>query len=276
MNASANNCFYSSATLVSDGNWHLLVIDLKKYEEERTSTNEFLPDPADGKYYARFLRLCLFAQKYSAGTYIDVAYIGMDNSLGTIKNCCKDLGSIHLSTTNNASNPYTVIRNPERYLDPTSDYTLAERYFCFHVDRINGSSYDKDNVKYAYNSVSNKGITERSFNAAATSTLTVAGWCPVQGGISKFMWSVDGKVWYECTASTSQSGSTVLNAASGQMGGAYTFTEADGTKGQYNITIDLSEYVGQTVDVRIAAIPEGNTDQICVFTSINGITVSGN
>ncbi len=267
-NASANNCFYSSATLISDGKWHLLVIDLKKYEAERESTNEFLPDPADGKYYARFLRLCLFAQKYSEGTYIDVAYVGMDNSLGTIKNCCRDMGSIQLSESNSASKPYTVINNPYRYLDPTSEYTLAERYFCFHVDKING-------VSNGYNSVSTKGITEKDLNETLSgTTLTVIGWCPIEGGASKYMWSVDGKNWYECGGTPSQSGTTVLNAASGQMGGAYTFTEADGAKGQYTINIDLSEYAGQTVDVFIAAIPEGSTEEICVLTSINGVTVS--
>lgn len=268
MNASANNCFYSSATLISDGNWHLLVINLKKYEAERDSTNEFLPDPTDGKYYARFLRLCLFAQKFSEGTYIDVAYVGMDNSLGTIKNCCKEMGSIQLSESNNASKPYTVISNTYRYLDPTSEYTLSERFFCFHVDKING-------VSNSYNSISNKGITEKFLNETISGTaLTVMGWCPVQGSVSKYMWSVDGKNWYECTATTGQSSSTVLSAASGQMGGAYTFTEADGAKGQYNITIDLSTYVGQTVDVFIAAIPEGSTNELCIFTSINGVTVS--
>lgn len=230
--------------------------------------------PADGKYYARFLRLCPFAQKYNEGTYIDIAYVGVDNSLGTIKNCCKDMGSIQLSESNSATNPYTTVTNPYRYLDPASEYTLADKYFCFHVDTINGKQTDANNNKYGYNSVSSKGITEKDLNETLSGkTLSVGGWCPVQGGTEKYMWSVDGKNRYECGKTLHQSGDKVLSAANDMMSGAYAFTEADGAKGQYSIT-STSRITRQTVDVRIAAIPTGSTDEICVFTSINGVIVA--
>ncbi len=266
------NLFYATAVFKSDDNWHLLVIDVEEFEELRTTTNEFLPNASDGKYYANFLKLYIFTDKtYGNGTYIDIEYVAMCNSFKTVKYCNKAMGNIHFTDKNSSSSPfYTNVTNEYRYLDPESSYTLADKYFCFHVDTINGS-------KNSYNSVSNKGITERDLNATIVTKLTIGGWCPVQGGTDKYMWSVDGKTWYECTASTNQSGSNVLSAASGQMSGDYTFTEADGVKGQYSITIDLSEYVGQTVDVRIGAIPaDGEENTICVFTSINGVTVSAN
>ena len=273
--ATQYNGFYSSATLITDDKWHVLVIDLEKYEAERTQTNEFLPNETDGKYYANFLQLYIFSDtSYKEGTYIDIEYVGMSNSLATVMNCNKDMSNIQLSETNSGSPKYTIKNNAYRYLDPLSDYTLADKYFCFHVDKINGNTNDANGVKYAYNSVSSKGITERSLDATCGTTLSIGGWCPVEGGTEKYMWSVDGKTWYECTATTSQSGTTVLNAASGQMSGAYTFTEADGVKGQYNLSINLSAYAGQTVDVRIAAIPAGSTNELCVLTVINGVTVA--
>ena len=273
VNATATNCFYSSSTLISDDKWHVLVIDMEKYEKERTSTNEFLP-AEDGKYYAQFLKFYIFSDKnYNDGTYIDIEYVAMCNSFGTIQNCNKDMGSIELSETNSGSPKYVVKNNPYRFLDPTSDYTLADKYFCFHVDKINGSLTDPAGNKCAYNSISNKGIVEYNYNATVGTAMSVGGWCPLEGGTEKYVWSIDGKTWYDCGGSTSQSGSNVLNAASGQMGGAYTFSEADGVKGQYNITFDLSAYVGQTVDIRIAAIPNESINEICVLTVINGVTV---
>ena len=274
----ATNNFYSSATLISDNNWHVLVIDMEKYEEERASTNEFLPSEEDGKYYANFLKLFIFSDtKYAENTCIDIEYVAMCNSFGTVKNCNKDMTSLQLSTSNSATAPYSNVTNDCRYLDPTSNYTLADKYFCFHVDKINGNLADANGNKYSYNSISNKGITEKNLNETLSgTTLSVGGWCPIEGGASKYLWSVDGQNWYDCGGNPSQSGSGILSAASGMMSGAYTFTEADGVKGQYAITIDLSAYAGQTVDVRIAAAPVGSSDTLCVLTSINGVTVSSN
>jgi hypothetical protein len=140
-------------------------------------------------------------------------------------------------------------------------------------------------TKYSYNSVSNKKIVNLELNentvSSADSTkpgteLIVGGWTVLQGGISKFLWSVDGKNWYDCKSNLTSCSQTVLSAASGMMGGAYTYTTVDGTNGQYSIIIDLKGYAGQTVNVQIAAVPEnGDGTTICVLSSINGVTVSG-
>ena len=279
--ADTTNGFYSSATLISDDAWHLLVIDMKKYEDERTQTNEFLMNEADGRYYAQFLRLYIFSDtRYLDGTYIDIEYVGMCNSFDTIKVCNKDMQSIQLSERNASTPYYTIKTNNFRYLDPTSGYTLADKYFCFHTDSINGKS-DNDNDStngkfYSFNSVSNKGIVEKNLNETIGTTLNIKGWCPLEGGISKYMWSVDGKTWYQCGGTPTNNGSSVLSAASGQMSGAYTYTETDGINGGFSggLTIDLSAFAGQTVDVRIAAIPEGSTNELCVLVSLNGLTVT--
>ena len=135
---------------------------------------------------------------------------------------------------------------------------------------------DASGKNYGYNSIAGKGITEKNLNLTVETTLSVGGWCPVQGGVSKFLWSVDGKTWYECEGTLSNCDTNVLSAATGQMSGTYAYTEADGVNGLYAITMDLSAYAGQTVDVRIAAVPEGSEGNVlCILTSLNGVTVSG-
>ena len=273
----ATNNFYSSATLISDDKWHVLVINMEKYEQERDSTNEFLKNETDGKYYAKFLKLFIFADKnFIQGTYIDIEYVAMCNSFATIKNCNKDMGTIQISETNAGTPKYVIKVNEYRYLDPLSDYTLADKYFCFHIDSINGKSADASGNKYSYNSISNKGITEKNLNETIGSALSIAGWCPVQGGTVKYVWSVDGKTWHDF-GGTINDRTSILGPASTQMSNSYTFTEVDSKNSGFNITADLSEYAGQTVDVRIASVPvEGDGNTLCVLTSINGITVSSN
>lgn len=170
-------------------------------------------------------------------------------------------------------------------VDPDG-YTSADKFFVFHVDKINGKMENASGTKYSYNSVSNKKMVNLELNentvSSADSTkpgteLIVGGWTVLQGGISKFLWSVDGKNWYDCKANLTSCSQTVLSAASGMMGGAYTYTTVDGTNGQYSIIIDLKGYAGQTVNVQIAAVLEnGDGTTICVLSSINGVTVSAN
>ena len=274
--AAESNGFFSSATLITDDNWHLLVINMEKYEEQRAQTNEFIKN-SDGKYYAKYLRLYIFSDtKYLDGTSIDIEYIAMCNSLGTVMNCNKDMAKLHLSETNGAPY-YTNISNNYRYLDPTSGYTIGNNYYIFHVDNFNGA-------KNSYNSVSVKGNSDLSYNGSTIALsngaqgITLTGWSLLQGGTEKYMWSVDGKTWHDATFSANTASQTILNAGSGQTGGKYTFTSDDAVNGGgLKMEIDLSAYAGQTVDVRIAAIPCGSEpNTFCVLTAIIGITVTEN
>ena len=225
-------------------------------------------DATKGSFQANSALVIDLTDKFSGTVNVTVAAVTAENEnelciITQIKGVCFDGSNI---------------------VDPDG-YTVDDKFFVFHVDKVNGKTQDENGKKYSYNSVSNKKLTNlelnestvNSANAANPGTeLIIGGWTVLQGGISKFLWSVDGKNWYDCKANLTSCSQTVLSAASGMMGGAYTYTTVDGTNGQYSIIIDLKDYAGQTVNVQIAAVPaSGDGTTICVLSSINGVTVSG-
>ena len=71
----------------TDGQWHVLVIDATSMNNpaKENLKDAFVPDE-DGCYYPRHLRLNLFNQaNVSADTRIDIAYVGMHDSMDDIK-----------------------------------------------------------------------------------------------------------------------------------------------------------------------------------------------
>jgi hypothetical protein len=119
-----------------------------------------------------------------------------------------------------------------------------------------------------------------------------SGWCVVNGGVSKYVWSADGGVtwndtglsFYSNLRSASQG---VLDSVSAKLG----ITLESGSKnnamfqGVLNspdpatvagIVADLSAYAGQTVNLTLAAVPEAQQDAICIIAHVTGITVPGN
>ena len=145
-----------------------------------------------------------------------------------------------------------------------------------------GYLYFINGTQDSFNSISSS-IKEYDFSEKALSSsqkLTISGWAMVEGGVSKYLWSVDGKDWYDCSFMSNNKpgicGQSVINAANG-MNLGYTFTEADAVGGNISggstLVIDLSEYAGQTVNLRIAGVPGGVEDELCIFTVINNIAV---
>ena len=121
------------------------------------------------------------------------------------------------------------------------------------------------------------------------SQLIFSGWTVAEGGIEKYVWSVDGKTWQDATLVGRGLGNASkdhLNLASSWFLGGYTFEDAEAsyvgaiyqsptglgndTKG---LGADLSAYEGQTVNVTFAAVPKNQPDSLCLIACVTGVEV---
>ena len=122
---------------------------------------------------------------------------------------------------------------------------------------------------------SNSGITVND-----DCTVTIKGWCAVDGGISKYVWSVDGGVTWndvidtgdnvkDCSTSTASGG--ILATANAYSGNKFTNLEISYINASFNTPIDLSAYAKQTVSIIFAAVPLVNEDVKILLYTVNNI-----
>jgi len=236
----------------SDGEWHVAVIDLSTLSELKTFK------ASDGKYCAKYIRFDTFNKRFSdADTHIDVAYVGIDASLEEICDLNKDehdtvtlyqSGAISLVST-------TTYQTVNPYLNSESGYTQSTVGFGGVLDSICGKS-----VNLSTGSAS--GITTyRGAMINKNYQISFNGWCAADGGITKYMYSVDGgKTWTELDADKFYDASdAIISAAEGKAKVTFADAEASKKNGAFQrspVIIDLSEYKDTTVDVIIAAVPE--------------------
>ena len=116
-----------------------------------------------------------------------------------------------------------------------------------------------------------------------------SGWCVVNGGISKYVWSVDGGVtWHDAAfniySSLPNADTAIMNSATNHLGIAFDAGSEKNAvfQGGLNnpdpasvagIYADLSDYSGETVSLTLAAVPQNAQDTLCVIAHVTGITV---
>ena len=115
------------------------------------------------------------------------------------------------------------------------------------------------------------------YSAKADKTFSIAGWCGVDGGVSKYVWSADGgKTWNEFTGDVKKAGSAIISAAQERCGVTFADLDLSKTNGAFQgsgITADLSAYAGQTVDFTLGAIPMGAESSIVLLYHFIGVAV---
>ena len=209
----------SASTAKKDDQWNLLVIDASKY-----LPNSFIAAD-DGLYYCQYIRFDIFNTQMSADSYVDIAYVGMCDSLDKIRELNSDMEKLLLCTNKgtlttidvktgntiessggNTPKPVddgvTVEKNGASLIaaDNAQGYTLSEIPYFARVDSINGYGPNKITGK-AYSSRgsnSKDGIATFKYNAETTDdmALVIAGWSLIYGNAEKYVWSADGgKTW---------------------------------------------------------------------------------
>lgn len=113
------------------------------------------------------------------------------------------------------------------------------------------------------------------------SIVYISGWNLVTGGVSKYVWSADGgKTWHDAFKYNDKAWETSSDAikttAVSRSGDSTIALYADNTCFQgtnRGVAADLSAYAGKTVNVTIAAVPNLNTETLCLVAHITGVTV---
>ncbi len=183
---------------------------------------------------------------------------------------------------------------PTEMIDPASGYTRSTLFYAGILDGVNGltgtNSYCNHAVGANIVPLSNTTIADDNVVDSATvkgTNLVIHGWLVVQGGVEKYVWSADGgKTWhdvemYNRTVTESASEDMLKNATS-RNGNTFTFTTADAANGKFQgldaknprgISADLSDYVGQAVNVIFAAIPKAAPNTLCPIVCVADVKV---
>ena len=285
---------FSIHDLIADGEWHVMVADMADQ-----SLPTFKADSA-GSYTALHLRFDIFNQPTASDTYVDIAYVGISDSLDTLCGFVKTgtgelykggsvIGTVDFAT--GAAPDRDDTSSPAYYVDPTSGWTVSDVRYASMIDFINGKG-DGNGAHDSRGTNSDKSVDSIKYSDTTVDggKLALAGWAVAHGGIDKYMWSADGgKTWSECSLyNTAGYGS--LTPGEGIAASAAHFFSAQGydvmshpdkivfqgSEGVASgITADLSAYAGQTVDVTFALVPLSDSDGLCIMAVIADVTVEG-
>ncbi|MBQ8407689.1 MAG: hypothetical protein IJY39_02360 [Clostridia bacterium] len=242
---------------IADGEWHVAVFDVSK------SACKTFTAAADGKFYANYLRIDIFNKVLPTTVAIDIAYVGMDSDLMEIcKLNAEEFESIDYyggGSTKTDLDTTTGTTLEKAYIDPSSGYTESKVAFATQLDYVNTGDL------VTYQTTSKAGIHVISgFDATADKTLNIRGWCGVNGGVTKYVWSADGgKTWHDFTATAGDANADILRVSQNRSGATFADLEASKKNGSFQsnagMTADLSAYAGQTVNVIVGFIPQSDT-----------------
>ena len=248
------------------GKWQVEVWDVSTVVSRFTSA-------ADGKYYATKMRLDMFNYQLPEGNCVDVAFMGIDSDLKAICELPQISKHFDTITLNKSGRTFDIdVATGEvdgdieekvvTYIDPSSGYTKSELAYGSIIDSINGASVT------SLNSYKSKRVVTHHKGATVTKeiALSIAGWCAVDGGVNKYVWSADGgKTWNDCIGNDTLQDATdaiIQNAQSGSSKFADSTASKKNSKfqaGNGPLTIDLSAYAGETVNIVLAAVTESDT-----------------
>ena len=288
-NASETGGDNFNVVLSTDGEWHIAIIDLTK----AGIPNGFIAN-SDGTYSVKYVRFDPFNGKTPTTEAFDMVYMALIDDISKITLFEDEVEYATLYEGNKRSQLNTatgeIADDNVAYIHPDSGYKTSSMAYATHLDMINGSGGASASYsRRGGNSVSGIDVFEYNKPTMNGSQLIFSGWTVAEGGIEKYVWSVDGKTWQDATLVGRGLGNASkdhLNLASSWFLGGYTFEDAEAsyvgaiyqsptglgndTKG---LGADLSAYAGQTVNVTFAAVPKNEPDSLCLIACVTGVEV---
>ena len=290
--AHAGDSFYMRG-VPADGEWHYLIADLS---QQNLPTFEA---DSSGSYTALHLRFDVFNVTTAPSEYVDIAYVGIANSLTDIcdfqKTGVGDIykGGVKVDTidfaTDGSSPAPDTPDDPTDFVDPASGWSVSNIRYASMIDFINGMG-DGDGPYDSRGTNSTKPLDFIDYKNTTVDggKLALAGWAIAEGGIEKYMWSADGgKTWNECSLYNRAGFSDVTGNRGIYDSAKHYFSSTgydvaehpdkivfQGIEGEASgVCADLKDFVGQTVDVVFALVPNADSDGLCIMALIRGITV---
>ena len=250
--------------ITADGEWHIEYVNLSRIKD------------FNGKTVNYFRFDFMNAAILPVDSYVDFEYIGFFNSEDDIEMF--------------ETGKYV----PTIYVDDNSEY--KENKTIVHassIDMINGAGGIGAGTFSYRGGNSSAGIDKFNHNGTTLSDglLVFSGWTVVDGGIEKFVWSVDGLNWYDAVfnrmdklgdigdahikATETYTGSAVTDRVNSVKGGGYqgNINLTDPEDRARGLACDLSAYMGETVNVRFAAVPKNAPGELCLIAYVKGVEV---
>ncbi len=158
-------------------------------------------------------------------------------------------------------------------------FTTGQLPYHSSVDHVNGkgpngSEYFTDRGGNWLDGIDYMDAATHGISVNADATISIGGWCAVDGGTYQYVYSINGEEWYKAIGG--YTGEPLNNYYQSQFG----FTNAT-INGMFHnnyggLVADLSRWAGQTVDVIFAAEPLAGSSDVCPIICIQGLTVPGN
>ncbi len=252
--------------VTSDGEWHVEYVNLSAIKQFNGATVN----------YFRFD--IMNASKLPVDSYMDFEYFGFFASDDEVEMF--------------ETGKYV----PVIYVDENSEYkhntTITH---ASSIDMINGAG-GIGATKFDYRGGNSAtGIDKFNHNATTLSggKLVFSGWTVVDGGVEKFVWSIDGLTWYEATlhktgglgdgnqahieATEKYTGEKITDTVNSVKGCAYQGNigvndPEDRAKGLACDLLKAASY-GDTVNVRFAAVPKNAPGELCLIAYVKGVTI---
>ncbi len=254
--AGSDSIWLTASNFVKDNQWHVVIYDASTFRPDT-----FKP-AADGKYYCNYIRFDIFNTPMSANSWIDIAYVGITDSIDALCELNSDFEKMTLlskgkteyvdvktgnitdssgnSSTTKPTPPVepeteiTVTKNTDLVIDPqgSQGYKASSVHYFARFDSINGYGPGKvTGVAFDAGSNDLSGYSVVTYNgeASADKCLVLAGWNLVHGGVQKYVWSADGgKTWNDITLYQ-------MNAIGDAAGGMLEFAKI-----KYALNVDFS------------------------------------
>lgn len=301
--AESNRLLFTNVN--NDGKWNTLIIDMSVAVGANFDPQKNFTAADDGNYYPKFFRFDFFDKKVSADTCIDIGYIGLESDFNDIVPLLWDteVARFYVGNEEYYVDPLTGataklnLTLPEVLVDPSSGYTLGNLEFGAQIDNINGKGVALESGSSASYGIKcynyfGKTIADATVTDCATVNgynLVLGGWCAVEGGVNRYVWSADGgKTWHNASgygtdgARPYTANSEILKVAKGRANN-YNFTLAsDAKNGAFQgpggnnpkgLTVNLEAYKGKTVDVLFGIVPEAAQNTIIPMFYIGQVSV---